>query len=204
MSNFEFLLSCVYESPNMKNKENLWSHLHHLKNMTVGVPWTVLGYFNSYLYEEEKVGGGRPNLIAMRLFRNCINSCDLFDLGFVGPAHTWTNGRTKERLDRCLVNSSWDQSFQDSKVWHLNQLKSDHRPILLKINCSSEETHYRPLFRFQYAWLTNDSFKDVVKGAWAGDMIGMGVEKCSLRMLIPGTNIVLVTFSEGMIEFSGD
>jgi hypothetical protein len=46
----------------------------------------------------------------MFAFRSFVKQCGLFDLGFNGPAYTWTNKRFAtnpifERLDRCLVNA---------------------------------------------------------------------------------------------------
>lgn len=88
-------------------------------------------------------------------------------MGFSGPIHTWSNGRVHERLDRCVVNKMWDLSIHDMSLWHLNKLKSDQRPIFLKIkDPNGTHSNRMPIFRFQSAWLTDDSFKEVVKGAW--------------------------------------
>lgn len=170
MGNRAFFLSCIYGSPNMKGREELWAHLWDLADNLQNEYWACIGDFNSYLSDGEKLGGGRPNWTSMKQFNSCIEVCGLCDIGFSGPIHTWTNGRTKERLDRCLVNHAWDQEVLDTKLWHLNQLKSDHRPLLLKVKDPNlVNSRIKPSFRFQSAWLTNESFKDVVKAAWLGD-----------------------------------
>jgi hypothetical protein len=71
-------------------------------------------------------------------FRSFVKSCGLFDLGFSGPAYTWTNKRfsskpTFERLDRCLVNTDWCDVFPVSNVYNMPIIHSlsDHAAILL-------------------------------------------------------------------------
>lgn len=167
----DFMLSCVYGSTSMKTREKLWEHLLSLSLASQNLPWAILGDFNAYLFEEEKQGGGRPNRRSISQFADCVETCGLLDLGFNGPKFTWSNGRVHERLDRCLIKGVWDSHIPDAKIWHLNQLKSDHRPVLLKINSSTSmhQSSYSPLFRFQAAWLTDDSFSEVVKKAWDDD-----------------------------------
>ena len=45
----------------------------------------------------------------MKAFRESLNVCGLFDLGFIGQRYTWRNGRfgdqrTLLRLDRMVAN----------------------------------------------------------------------------------------------------
>jgi hypothetical protein len=52
----------------------------------------------------------------MQDFRNTIEICRLYDLGFSGPKFTWSNKRydlffMQERLDRVLANSAWIDNF---------------------------------------------------------------------------------------------
>ena len=71
-------------------------------------------------------------------FRALVKQCGLFDLGFSGPAYTWTNKRfaskpTFERLDRCLVNAEWCAANPISNVYNMPIIHnlSDHAAILL-------------------------------------------------------------------------
>lgn len=63
--------------------------------------------------------------------RECINKCELIDLGFTGPKCTWSNlreGRSliKERIDKAYCNEEWIKSFPEAIVRHLPRTRSDH------------------------------------------------------------------------------
>ncbi|KAE8691300.1 hypothetical protein F3Y22_tig00110890pilonHSYRG00751 [Hibiscus syriacus] len=86
----------------------------------------------------------------------------LLDLGFVGPDFTWTKGNLHHRLDRRLANNSWCTNFEDSRVFHLDCLGLDHRPIILwnqdvdiEVNISS--------FRNQVAAWNSETFGHIGK-----------------------------------------
>ena len=54
-------------------------------------------------------GGNRPSNSRIQEFRNCLNACNMIDLGFSGPKYTWRNchdmnSLIMERLDRVLAN----------------------------------------------------------------------------------------------------
>lgn len=56
------------------------------------------------------------------------------DLGYIGPAYTWSNCATQDiydRLDGAIASSSWRLLFQDVVVHHLPRILSDHAPILM-------------------------------------------------------------------------
>lgn len=57
------------------------------------MPWVVFGDFNKITHLEEKLGGADREVRPMEMFRDCLNSCELHDLGFVGQSFTWCNGR---------------------------------------------------------------------------------------------------------------
>jgi hypothetical protein len=64
-----------------------------------------MGDFNAYLDIVGKQGGGEINFNSMRKFQDCVQQCNLLDLGFHGPRYTWEGRGIEERLDRALCNS---------------------------------------------------------------------------------------------------
>lgn len=46
----------------------------------------------------------QPSCLA---FEECLNECNLMDLGFKGPPYTWVRGDLRERLDRVVCNPDW-------------------------------------------------------------------------------------------------
>lgn len=59
--------------------------------------------------QTEKFGGNPVNNTRIDAFAQCLNYCNLIDLGYKGSKFTWTNKRRNgstilERLDRFLAN----------------------------------------------------------------------------------------------------
>lgn len=162
------VISCVYGSPRFAERDSLWSYLSSMHTLYKNTSWAWIGDYNSYLNADEKKGGIGPNLRSMERFRGCVDFCEFHDMGFAGPKFTWNNGSIWERLDRCLCNMAWLQNFNDSSIFHLNSMKSDHRPILLKINGGNVQRrpHNQRVFKFQLAWFTHQDFHPFVDSRW--------------------------------------
>ena len=106
------------------------------------------------------------------LFKECLDKCNMIDIGFAGPRYTWTNRREiqaliQERIDRFFVNPQWCLLYSDAKVTHLLRYHSDHYPVLLEMQPGVSRGKKRP-FRFQTCWLLDPTFLDVVSQAWGG------------------------------------
>lgn len=130
-NNEALLLSCIYGATTALKRRELWSHLNFLSHSTNNIPWACIGDYNVYTSSDDKMEGVGPNLGSMADFVSCLGDCGLNDLGFNGPKFTWSNGHIHERIDRCVVNKALMDAYIDASLFHLNQLKSDHRPILL-------------------------------------------------------------------------
>ncbi|WVZ96530.1 hypothetical protein U9M48_042160 [Paspalum notatum var. saurae] len=94
---------------------------------------------------------------------------DFFDLGYNGPAYTWTNKRfssmpTFEHLDRCLVNANWIASFPNTSVHRLPMLYSDHCLILIKMD--SNTVKIKNLSNLKIGRYRNRSFNRWLKFSW--------------------------------------
>ncbi|XP_075665376.1 uncharacterized protein LOC142635044 [Castanea sativa] len=132
-----------------------------------------MGYFNDVTKEEEKSGGNGINSRRVNVYNECMDFCNLIDLGFSGPKFTWTNCRDisdliQQRLDKVWVNSDWKLIYPEATVSHLARISSDHCPFLLSLDPNLGPRRSR-LFRFQPMWLSHDGFPSIVREAWEGN-----------------------------------
>ncbi|XP_070054360.1 uncharacterized protein [Nicotiana tomentosiformis] len=134
--------------------------------------WVVGGDFNIIWDEEEKFGGLPVHMNEVLDFRYCVNTCNLFDLGFKGSIYTWWNGRGEydcifKRLDKCLANVVFQQMFARLEITHLSNIGSDHCPMMLSVNAST--VPIKKPFKFLNFWTKYTSFKVVVAENWTAD-----------------------------------
>ncbi|CAN1806118.1 hypothetical protein LINPERHAP1_LOCUS24559 [Linum perenne] len=149
----------IYASPSLQGWRALWDDLRKLSR-SVSQAWMLLGDFNAMTGGAEKRGGAKFNQGQAKEFRECIQDCNLIDTGFMGPRFTWFRGNLKESLDRCMGNAEWFKLFPDSTTYHIERLKSDHRPILVRtLNSAKHNLSPRP-FRFNAAWFGHENFTD--------------------------------------------
>lgn len=124
---------------------------------------------NNIVHANEKMGPNPGNAKRISEFYCMIKDCGLFDLGYNGPACTWTNKRfntnpTYERLDRFLANAEWCTTYPTTSVYRLPMMKSDHAPILALLE-SSRPKIKKP-FRFENWWLLENDFQKIAKQRW--------------------------------------
>lgn len=115
----------------------LWDNIYQLAN-NMTFPWLDGGDFNVVLTEEEKIGGVPVTVEDTEEFAFCINSSELFDVGFKGSPFTWWNRRTCsncifERLDRVVVNQILNDKYGSIEVEHLIRTGSDHASLLISL-----------------------------------------------------------------------
>ncbi len=126
--------------------------------------------FNDILSSSEKFSSSPTNHHQISLFRNCIDSCRLINMGFNGPRFIWTNKRDNrlimERLDRFLCNPEWQQMFEEANVLHLPRTSSYHCSILLN-SCPEPHSFGRRPFRLETMWFSDPSFPNLVKDSWS-------------------------------------
>lgn len=111
--------------------------------------WGVIGDFNIVLTTHEREGVPCHNLQRDSPFLNdVVKDCGLTDANYVGLPFTWSKGCQRAHLDRLLVNQSWCLRFQRESVFHLHSLKSDHNPLLVRMDMTKPLNHGRRLFQF--------------------------------------------------------
>lgn len=106
-----FLFTVVYGSPNASRRGILWNELVGLSSSISG-SWVISGDFNACISVEDKIGSHRHDWNAMSQFSDCLNSCNLTNLGCKGPRFTWEKYRLKERIDRACANIQWQTMFR--------------------------------------------------------------------------------------------
>ena len=147
-----WLLSAIYASPRGSERRILWKNLSVIA-LLHNLPWVMVGDFNDILSCEEKWGGNRPVASRIREFRDCLNDCNMIDMGFSGPKFTWSNchdisSLIMERLDRVVANTDWRLLYPDASVTHLPRTHSDHCPLLLTL-CPINSCSFPRPFRFE-------------------------------------------------------
>nr|XP_023873993.1 uncharacterized protein LOC111986559 [Quercus suber] len=132
-----WLISAIYASPRSAERHILWNNLNKVVELH-DMPWVIAGDFNEILTAEDKFGGKAVGVSSSLLFKECLDNCNMIDIGFAGRWFTWTNKREvhaliQERLDRFFVNPSWCLLYPDARVMHLTRCHSDHCPVKLEM-----------------------------------------------------------------------
>ncbi|XP_057452371.1 uncharacterized protein LOC130744196 [Lotus japonicus] len=132
-----WFMSIIYAHPQESLRLSLWEELKSYKNQLQG-PWCAAGDFNSISCESEKQGGSPANRAAINRFKDCLDYCELADLGAKGPPFTWQRGELLERLDRVVANPLWRSIFSSASVTNLTLPPSDHCGLWLRMNLSNQ------------------------------------------------------------------
>ncbi|XP_060183335.1 uncharacterized protein LOC132613335 [Lycium barbarum] len=164
-TDIEMIATFVYAKCSAVERLELWDNIYSLAN-DMSLPWLVGGDFNVILSEEEKIGGLPVDPSECDDFAFCVNSSELFDMGFKGSPYTWWNRRAAgdcilKILDRILVNIRFQNSFPNIEVEHLTKTGSDHSPMVLF--CGEEAIPISKPFRFLNFWTQHESFQEVIK-----------------------------------------
>ncbi|WVZ70254.1 hypothetical protein U9M48_018931 [Paspalum notatum var. saurae] len=159
-----FNLICMYGDPNHSRTDEIWQIVLNFIAKNPHMPVLCMGDMNNIMNVREKLGSNLANCARISNFCVWIKECGLFDLGYHGPAYTWTNKRfssypTFERLDICLANLEWAATFPNTIVHQLPMLYSDHCPILITIDSPRQKV--RKPFRFENWWLQESDFQQV-------------------------------------------
>ncbi|XP_058774367.1 uncharacterized protein LOC131648642 [Vicia villosa] len=138
-------------------------------------PWMLAGDFNDITYVSEKKGGVTPSLSRCKRLRDRMELCRVSDVESRRPIFTWRGPiyrggqRIYEKLDRALSNDEWRMRFPDSYVKVLMRVDfSDHHPILINLKEDNFDRHEKH-FRFENAWLTNDTYGNMLRDVWKED-----------------------------------
>jgi hypothetical protein len=166
----QYGLICVYGDPHHRSTNVIWDHiLQFVTNNNNNIPMFCMGDLNEIMHVHEKMDPSYANINRISAFCVYVKQCGFIDLGYNGPAYTWTNKRfasvpTYERLDRCLGNAELCLAFPTTTIYYLLMMYIDHASILVVLN--SKRQCIRKPFRFENWWLQDQDYQDLAKQSW--------------------------------------
>ncbi|XP_019149856.1 PREDICTED: uncharacterized protein LOC109146658 [Ipomoea nil] len=163
-------LTCFYGYSQSTRRQESWDLLRHLKGQS-NLPWCVIGDFNDLACQSEKRGPHIHPESLIQGFTTALEDCQLQDLGMIGNRYTWDRGRgtdawVEERLDRGLATADWSDIYDEALIFNIITMSSDHNALYMDVEGLPSQTG-RNRFRFESAWLLDDSCRVVVERSWA-------------------------------------
>jgi hypothetical protein len=110
-TNQQFGLICIYGNPHHRSTNVIWDKVFNFVTQNISLPMFCLGDMNELIHGNEKLGPTRANANRINAFCAYVKHCGFFDLGYNGPAYTWTNNRfssiplMKGLIDVCLMQN---------------------------------------------------------------------------------------------------
>ncbi|PWA38925.1 cytochrome P450 [Artemisia annua] len=153
----------IYAPQQENDKVELWNKIKRFMEANRGT-YILCGDFNSVRRPDERMGTIFSKVNAVN-FNSFIESADLFDMPL--GRHKYTrisiDGTKASRLDRVLVTLDTLDKVPELKLEALDDILSDHRPLLLFI----QKLDFGPTpFKFFNSWLDLEGFDDVVDNSW--------------------------------------
>jgi hypothetical protein len=149
--------------------------MKHIKSSS-SLPWLCIGDFNEVLHRAEHEGVQERSYNQIAGFRDAVDVCGLYDLGYEGRRWTYEKrvaGGTfcRVRLDRVLATPEWNIRFPLATVRHMAAAASDHGPILLQWAQKRGSRSKKEKKRFQYEvmWESHEEFNSWLSDIWQGD-----------------------------------
>lgn len=148
-----------------------------------------MGDLNEVLHRSEE-GVQERSYAQMAGFREMVDVCGLYDLGYEG--RRWTFERRvaggsycRVRLDRALATADWSTLFSLAIVSHHTAAASDYGPILFRWKHASKGwQRARGAFKYELMWETHEDFSPdndsfMVEGGEGRDAAGAAEQACS-------------------------
>ena len=86
-TNLSWIFTAVYTSPRCAERQILWGNLSKIVELH-NLPWVITGDFNEPLFDEDKFGGRPVSMPRSFLFKECLDKCNMVDMGFNEPKYT--------------------------------------------------------------------------------------------------------------------
>nr|XP_016444253.1 PREDICTED: uncharacterized protein LOC107769541 [Nicotiana tabacum] len=143
---FTFLFTIIYASNELVNRQSLWENFMSVYDNYKG-PWIIGGDFNEITHVTDKFGGLPINNSRSHKFLDCLNYCQMTDLGYKGSRYTWTNGRHKKQawMDNLALLPVIDNFTTTVQEWNkstFGNIFKQKRKILARLSGIQSSIHY--------------------------------------------------------------
>jgi hypothetical protein len=132
-NNQQYGLVCIYGDPHHRSMNVIWDQVLNFVTLNASMPMFCMGDMNEIMHNHEKLGPSRVHVNRINAFYTYGKHYGFIDLGYNGPAYTWTNKRfssvpTCGRLYRYLGNAEWCRAFSSTAIYHLPMIYNNHFP----------------------------------------------------------------------------
>ncbi|GJY92842.1 hypothetical protein Tco_0508624 [Tanacetum coccineum] len=170
----ELFCSFVYAHNRYIQRRDLWKSLCIHKHYVRDRPWCILGDFNAALFLHDSSAGNSKIDISMREFKECVEEIEVMDIQNSRLQFTWSkkpkgNDGLLKKIDRIMVNLSFNDSFVGAHAIFKPYRISDHSPSILNIPTVTKPKP-KP-FKFYNLITCHEHFKQVVMEGWSKQMI---------------------------------
>lgn len=146
-----------------------WEFIKFLATQS-SLPWCILGDFNDMMYASDKKGTHAHPQHLFNGFCKTIEDCHLIELDLAGGRFTWEKSRgssnwIRERLDRAFASEAWWTLFPLCNLTVITQrvqIMTPSSSIFLAL--LTQRSSF--IFRFENAWLKEESFTADVSKTW--------------------------------------
>ena len=124
------------------------------------------------MWQHEHLTSTQRSPAQMEAFRDCLEVCELMDMGFVGVPFTYNNNQfgnrnVQVRLDRGCSDEAWRDLFPAARVRHLVSPVSHHAPLLIQMESQEPYSRWRSGARYEIMWERHSALPDVIANAWS-------------------------------------
>ncbi|CAH9085418.1 unnamed protein product [Cuscuta europaea] len=159
-----FFATFVYSLYTVLRRKALWEYLALLGDQ-IKDPWIIAGDFNCVCSPSERVGSNAPSDYFLRDLIEFKIRASLQDAPSTGEFYTWNKGSLWAKLDRVLLNNTWDHLGIQCKA-HFDEMEVefDHTATVISI---LNNTSLRPKsFKFFNMWIQHDAFTNILMQSW--------------------------------------
>lgn len=97
----------------------LWQEYKNIFSIYNSKPWICVGNLNGILLHNEKSRSSFLPQKSTENFKDCLQECELINIGFRGLIFTWQNNKTFEILDRVIANLHRLNVYEKAHIDHL-------------------------------------------------------------------------------------